>query len=314
MGGDPRLGSLTPAGRGGTLEATSELSQSEQRRELIAVIATAQHSRLRWRHVFVLSAALTAMTLCAVGLAGSFWPRMARVLGAQPTHQRELVPVFVVAYLFAGIFAAWAWARFDVPTAAQRLPRVLVLGAVGVFALLAIIWLQAGGGGFAGSYAAGLPGDFAEADLRGFMESGAPGRPLLRHPSATPTTLAAALVSRDDAAAIIGASVGFAEVPRRGLLRNTSLCHYRTIDRKSVLTIVVRRRLSALPRRRFRKYEPIAGLGEQAVASERTVYVMADGWLMILSVHHRNHATVDRAALIAGAKRAVALLPNAVGS
>jgi hypothetical protein len=288
----------------------SELTQAEaQRRDLIAAIAAAEDARLAWRHVFALCAALTPMTLCAIGITGAVWPVAARQLSTTPAHLRGFLPLFVAMYLLAALFAAWAWARFDLTGAAHRLPRVLVFGAVGVFALLAIPWLQGGG---AGGYAAGIPGDIGEAVTRTSVEQSAPGRPLLQRPSAVPTTLASALVSPDEAAAIVGAPVGLAEVPRRFLIRGGSFCRYRTLDRQTALTIVVKPRAGDLPQQLLRKGEPIAGLGERAVASDRAVVVEAHGWRVMMSIYRRKHRAIERPPLIDGAKRAIARLPDTI--
>lgn len=269
-------------GRNGAVEA--------KRRSAVAALVATERRRLRWRHLVVLAPALVVLTLCGLGVVGSAWDPAARLLAASRHRLSELVPVLVAGYLLAALAAAWAWAGFDARRAALRLPVVVALGAVGIVVLLAamLIELPTGTGG------------------QGAGGSSAPAQPV-----AAPTILASALVDRDAAATILGTQVGPPQVRARWLQRGGSLCRYYALDRSATLTVVVR----DLPgpasiERLMRRGDPLAGLGDGAVAFAGGVCTFSGDWLLALTARRSDGRPQDRQLLADGARQALALLPR----
>jgi hypothetical protein len=56
--------------------------------------------------------------------------------------------------------------------------------------------------------------------------------------------------------------------------------------------------------------EPLPGLGERAASFHGAVRVLSGAWLLSLSVRRRHRGATDLPPLLAGARRAVALLPQ----
>lgn len=278
------------------MEQRVETDQKRQAAVAAQVVFTRR--RLRWRHVLLLALALIAMTACGIGIAGAFWSHAAKELATSRHRLRELLPALIAGYVFAGLFAAWAWARFNPRGMALRLPVVLVLGAVGIAVLLVstVVHLAGGHGGDSGGTN---------------YEGGAPDSTDTRTES-PPPTLASSLVHPEEAAAILGTPVGAPDVSGRTLLRASSHCRYRATDRSGSLTVMVRE----LPRRAraermLDQGQPVADLGDRAAFAHGGLWVLVGSWLLTLSAYRRGAEAIDEKALISAARRAVSLLREA---
>src|SRR5205814_945403 len=94
---------------------------------------------------------------------------------------------------------------------------------------------------------------------------GARGNEQPANPAHSSQTLASALIDRADAAFVLGADVGPAQEPGRLLLRRSSLCRYRAVDRSASLTVAVHHLSRAVSVERFaRRGTPIPDLGDSA--------------------------------------------------
>jgi hypothetical protein len=258
-----------------------------ERRAAVAALVERAQRRLRARHWFVLVVALLVVTGCGVGVAGSFWGYAARQLAASRHTLRELLPLFVVGYICAGLLAAWAWARFDLRRAVLRAPVVLAFGAVGILLLL-------------GSHFVHLAG----ADAQG--GDARDDRDMSSEPQPPPTTLAGTLVDHDEATAMLGVPVGPPIVHAR---RRASTCRYTACDRSATLEVMVRQ----VPRRMgaeqlFRRGDPLPGLGDAAATVDGGVWVLSGEWFLALQVSRRDGRPADKTRLIEGARRALDLL------
>src|SRR5438132_10669961 len=109
-------------------------------RESILPLAARQRRRLAWRHLLPLALALLAMLVSVVGIGETIWPGFRDLVGDRPDTVSARWQVWAEVYVGASVLASLAATRFNVRLALQRLPLVIVLGAIGVAAFL-VLWI-----------------------------------------------------------------------------------------------------------------------------------------------------------------------------
>ena len=93
------------------------------------------------------------------------------------------------------------------------------------------------------------------------------------------------------------------------MTRVASVCRYRATDRSASLTLVVHDRISPPTRSRlWRRGEPI-DVGEESIATDRSVFASVGDWSIALTAWRRDRQPVDRAPLLEAAGRILGRLP-----
>src|SRR5438093_1112206 len=118
----------------------SRSASSSLHRATIGQLAGRHRTRLRWRHVLVVTLATVLLLTGLGGLLAVWEPHLGsqQRIGSSATRAPWTV-LFCVAYVAGAVLLSYGLARFDGRRARRRLPVIMLL-SIAVLAAVIVVW------------------------------------------------------------------------------------------------------------------------------------------------------------------------------